>query len=132
MTKAQEIKSRIISLVLTLCVLVLALYVFSTSTAWFTENKSTEIGAIGITTELPDAVESAYYYRGTGMGVIVDELGGRHNQYHFSYDPAVLNTQTVITGTDASGNVGFGKGFIRPPRHHLVLVLVQVVLLKDI
>ena len=104
MTKAQEIKSRIISLVLTLCVLVLALYVFSTSTAWFTKNETNEVGTIGITTELPDAVESAYYYRGTGMGVIVDELGGRHNQYHFSYDPAVLDTQTVITGTDASGN----------------------------
>ena len=104
MTNAQEIKSRLISLVLTLCVLVLALFVFPTSKAWFTQNKSTEVEGIGVTVELPDAVESAFYYRGTGMGVTIDNAGGKHNQYHFSYNPEVLSTQTTVTGTDAEGN----------------------------
>ena len=38
------------------------------------------------------------------MGVTIDNAGGKHNQYHFSYNPEVLSTQTVVAGTDAEGN----------------------------
>ena len=104
MSDTKELKSRIISLILTFCVLMLALFVFPKSRAWFVANHETSVEGITITTETPDAIEAAYFYRGTGMGVLVDSEGVRHNQYYFSYDPAVLAQQTIQTGTDAGGN----------------------------
>lgn len=104
MSDIKEIKARIISLIMTGLVLVLALFTFTKSRAWFVANHETSVDGITVTTETPDAVKTTYYYRGTGMGILVDGAGGRHNQYYFSYDPAVLATQTVQTGTDSKGN----------------------------